>query len=119
MHNIKGVYIRQGELFQIFQIEKRVQGVSSAGRPSNSFQLTGESLKGCLADADSKEIMNWQQLQTVVTHTIVQKGKPKAKTKDRLRLKDRVFDIKGIDDCSGLGRVTLYYVEERSDISGN
>ena len=118
MYNTRMMYLRQGNMFKEFFIEKRNQAVSITGRPINEFIPTQESLKGCLAEADPKEVMNWQQLQTPITHTIVQKGIPKAEKGQRLRLRERTFDIKAVDDCGGLGISTIYYVEERRDING-
>lgn len=118
MKNTRMMYLRQGNMFKEFFVERRNQPISSSGRPTNSFMPTMESLKGCLAEADPKEVMNWQQLQTPVTHTIVQEGSPKAKKNERLRLDNRTFDIKAVDDCGGLGISTIYYVEERRDVNG-
>lgn len=118
MHNVRMMYLRQGNMFKEFFIEKRDQPVSSTGRPTNEFIPTQESLKGCLAEADPKEVMNWKQLQVSITHTIVQKGSPKAKKGQRLRLGERSFNIKAFDDCGGLGISTIYYVEERRDVNG-
>ena len=93
MKNTRMMYLRQGNMFKEFFVERRNQAVSASGRPTNEFITTMESLKGCLAEADPKEVMNWQQLQTPVTHTIVQEGSPKAKKNERLRLDNRTFDI--------------------------
>lgn len=105
-------------MFKEFFIERNNQAITSTGRPTNAYATTMDSLKGCLAKADQKEIMNWNQLQGQISHTIVQSGYPKAKRGDRLRLEDRSFDVKSVDDCGGLGISTIYYVEERKDVNG-
>ena len=52
----------------------------------------------------------------IVTHVIVQCGKPRAERTDRLILGNRVFYVVDIDDTGSLGISTLYYAEERTDV---
>ena len=55
-------------------------------------------------------------LKDIITHVIVQRGKPRAERTDRLILGNRVFYIVDIDDTGSLGVSTLYYAEERTDV---
>lgn len=116
MINTRFMYLRPGNLFKDFVVESNRQGVTSTGRVAN--QHTGDGcviLRGCLAAASDEDRENHSQKDHIVTHTIVQAGKPLAKRTDRLVLGERVFYIVGIDSCGGLGISTVYYAEERRD----
>lgn len=114
MINANLMYLRPGNLYKDFIIERNVQGVSESGRPSNNYMGDGtEKLKGCLAEASTETKERWGQLGHMVSHTIVQTGRPKAKEGDRLVLGNRYFHVEGIDDAGGLGVVVMYYVSEQ------
>lgn len=117
MKNTRKMYVRPGNLFKDFIIENDRQVVTSTGRVANGYSGDGaEMLKGCLADASEEDRMNHSQKSHIVTHTIIQAGKPKAKKDDRLILEDRVFYIVEANDAGLLGISTIYYVEERRDV---
>lgn len=117
MVNARMMYLRPGNLFKDFTIESNRQVVTSTGRVADSHRGDGaDILKGCLAEASPGERENHSQKEHVVTHTIVQAGKPKAKQGDRLVLGNRVFYIIDADNASMLGVSTIYYVEERSGV---
>jgi hypothetical protein len=110
------MYLRPGNLFKDFTIEKKGATLSSRGRTKSQYDgQTGEQLSAVLADAKPQEKDRWKQLQHPISHTITQKGKPKADAEDRLVLGDRSFFIQGVDDPGALGLWTIYYVEERFD----
>lgn len=116
MINARMMYLRPGNLFKEFIIEGNKQTVTSTGRVANKHSGDGtKTLKGCLADATDDERTNHSQHNHIVTHTIVQAGKPKAKRTDKLILGSRVFYIVDIDDAGELGISTIYYAEERLD----
>lgn len=116
MNNTRMMYVRPGNLFKDFIIEKNSPKVTSTGRVANSHFGDGTNiLKGCLAAATDEERTNHSQKDHIVTHTIVQAGSPKAKRTDKLVLGERVFYIVNMDDAGGLGISTIYYVEERRD----
>lgn len=117
MINTRMMYLRPGNLFKDFVVENNQQVVTGSGRVANCPTGDGSrTLRGCLADATDEERQNHSQKDHIVTHTIVQAGKPKAKRADRLILGSRVFYIVDIDDCGTLGISTIYYAEERRDV---
>ena len=116
MKNAKMMYLRPGNLFKEFVIEDSRQVVTSTGRVAGSYSGSGtKTLKGCLSKASAEDRESHSQKDHIVTHTIVQAGRPLAKRTDRLVLGERVFYIVGIDSCGGLGISTVYYAEERRD----
>lgn len=117
MMNARMMYVRPGNLFKEFIIEKNGQAVTSTGRVADSYTDDGTgTLKGCLAEASSEDRTNHSQENHVITHTIVQAGHPKAKKGDRLALGERLFYIADIDIVGMLGISTIYYAEERRDV---
>ncbi len=117
MINARMMYVRPGNMFREFIIECNNQTVTSTGRVANRHTGDGTvTLKGCLAEASDVDRTNHSQRDHIVTHTIVQAGKPKAKRTDRLVLQERVFYIVDIDDAGSLGISTVYYAEERRDV---
>lgn len=116
MINTRLMYLRPGNLLKDFIIESNSQTVTSTGRVANNHTGDGtQTLKGCLAEASDEDRQNHSQQDHVVTHTIVQAGKPKAKRADKLILGERTFYVVDIDDCGSLGVSTIYYAEERRD----
>lgn len=117
MMNARMMYMRPGNLFKEFVIEDNKQKVTSTGRVVNKHKEDGtRTLKGCLSDADTAKAENLSTEEYKATHTIVQKGTPVAKKRDKLVLGNRVFYVVAVDDAGGLGISTLYYVEERDDV---
>lgn len=112
------MYLRPGNLYKDFIIEGHTESVRKTGRPTTSYSPKGDqTLRGALAEATPKQKMEWKQLQHPITHTIVQDGRPLAKQEDKLILGDRVFLIQGVDEPGSIGVCTIYYVEERMDVS--
>lgn len=110
------MYLRPGSLFRWFTVESAVVTVNDMGRTVTTFEDTGKTIFGVLADAKTSEKLRWQQLQHPITHTIVQRnGEAMAKPGDRLLIDGRIFLVQGVDNVSTLGLFTLYYIEERSD----
>lgn len=117
MINARGMYIRPGNLFKEFVIEKKDAAVTDTGRVAADYTGDGsQTLKGCLADADAKDKESRSTKEHTVTHAIVQAGAPLAKRTDKLILGERVFYIVDMDDAGGLGVSTIYYAEERNDV---
>ena len=118
MINARVMYCRPGNLFKDFVIEGNEQTVTSTGRVAVGFKGKGDRmLRGCLADADKEVREKYSTADHVVTHTIVQSGPPKAKRTERLICGNRTFYIIHVEDASGLGISTLYYAEERKDVT--
>lgn len=110
------MYLRPGNLFKEFIIEDNMQVVTATGRVADSYSGNStKTLKGCLSEASAEDRENHSQKEHIVTHVIVQAGKPQARRTDRLVLGERVFYIAGVDSCGGLGISTVYYAEERWD----
>lgn len=117
MINARHMYLRPGNLYKSFIIETNEQTVTSTGRVANVHSGNAAMrLKGCLAEATDEQRTNHSTKDHIVTHTIEQSGRPKAKRTDKLILGERVFYIIDIDDCGSLGLATLYYAEERRDL---
>ena len=115
--NVRMMYLRSGNLFREFVVEKNTQVMTRTGRAANCHIGDGsEILKGCLAEATDEDRKNHSQNEHIVTHTIVQSGKAIAKKTDKLILGHRVFYVVDIDDCGSLGISTIYYAEERPDV---
>lgn len=111
------MYLRPGNLYKDFVIEENRQTVTNTGRAVVGHSGDGSrTLKGVLAEAKKEERETHSVPDHLVTHTIVQNGKPKAKRTDRLIMGERVFYIVDIDDIGSLGIATLYYAEERRDV---
>lgn len=110
------MYLRPGNLFKDFSIEKKGATLTSRGRAKSSYDgQTGEQLKAVLAEATPQEKERWRQMQHPISHTITQRGKPKVEVEDRLILGERMFFIQGVDEPGALGLWTIYYAEERFD----
>ena len=114
--NVRVMYLRPGNLFKEFLIESNDETIGESGRPEISYSEETRTLKGCLANATEGDRERWKQLQHPITHTIVQRGHPKATPEDKLIFGERVFLIHAVDDCGGLGISTIYYAEERLDV---
>lgn len=111
------MYLRPGNFLKQFIVEEYVSGIDKTGRPKVSYTKDGmKMLKGVLAEATPEQTERFKQLAHPISHTIVQRGRPKAKAEDKLILGNRVFLIQGIDEPGSVGVCTLYYVEERFDI---
>lgn len=110
------MYLRPGNLYKDFTIEKKGASISTRGRAKTEYNRDpGEQIKAVLAEAKPQEKERWRQLQHPISHTIVQKGTPKASAEDRLVFGERIFFIQGVDEPGALGFWTIYYVEERYD----
>lgn len=113
------MYLRPGNLFKDFSIEKKGATLSTRGRARSEYDgETGERIRGVLAEAKPVEKERWRQLQHPISHIITQKGQPQAEAEDRLILGERMFFIQGVDEPGALGLWTIYYVEERFDGNG-
>ena len=115
MINGRFMYMRPGNLFKTFIIERNTGSLKN-GRPVVQYEGDGtEMLSGCLASATEADKAHGTA-DHIITHTIVQSGKPRAKQTDKLILGDRVFYIVDVDETGSLGVATLYYAEERKDV---
>lgn len=118
--------LRPGQGFKPFQVYCRQSGTTNTGRPhTGDLKLTGEFF-GIISQASPKEVAQWKQLGTPITHTIVQRGtKNRAKATDVLVLQAtreceprRYFLVQGEPQDPGeLGHFLIYKVEERSDLA--
>lgn len=111
-------YLRPGNLLKDFFVTEAGGGIDSKGRVTTGYRDSDEKklIHGILAQATPQEKARWEQIQHPITHTIVQKGEPKAKEKDMLTHDGRKFYIQGVDEPGELGLATIYYAEERYDV---
>ena len=115
MVNGQLMYMRPGNLFKDFIIERNT-GHTKNGRPVVQYEGDGtDFLHGCLASATEVDKAHGTA-DHIITHVIVQSGKPRAKQTDKLILGNRVFYVVDVDDTGTLGVATLYYAEERTDV---
>ena len=97
MVNGQLMYLRPGNLFKDFIIEHSKSDLKS-GRPSVSYEGDGtDFLRGFLASANEVDKAHGTA-DHIITHVIVQRGKPRAERTDRLILGNRMFYIVDIDD---------------------
>lgn len=90
--------------------------VNKNGRASKDYDVDNAHLfRAILAEAKPHEKERWLQMQHPISHTIVARGAPKAKTSDLLTCGKRKFFVQGFDNCGELGLYTIYYCEERLD----
>ena len=130
--------LRPGQGFKPFTVYRRTGATTSTGRPyTGSLEKLG-AFFGIISQADPREIEQWKQLGTPITHTIVQRGtKDRAKANDVLELREgaccgcdtncnecgcqqprpRRFLVQGDPKDPGeLGHFLVYKVEERKDL---
>jgi hypothetical protein len=110
------LFLRPGNMLKDFEVCRRSGKFTADGRVRSEFTKTGDIIRGVLSDASTEEEFRWSQNQHPITHKIVQKGTAKAKAGDELMHDERVFLVQGVDDVSELGMVTIYYIQERSDV---
>lgn len=123
--------LRPGQGFKQFSVLRRKGGLSDSGRPVTAQLQPQGSFHGIISQADPKEVEQWKQLGTPITHTIVQHGtKDRARADDVLELKEppaacmanqgqttRRFIVRGEPKDPGeLGHFLIYRVEERGDL---
>lgn len=113
-------YLRSGNLFKDFWVEEKDTTLSARGRARSEFkQDDPRHIMAVLAEAQPSEIERFRQLEHPITHTITQRGRPRAKAGDRIVHGSRIFYVQGVDEPGDLGLWTIYYAEERSDVDGN
>lgn len=109
-------YLRPGNLYKDFMVAKSSSGVDEKGRASKSYETDNAVLiHAVLAQATPQEKARWEQIQHPITHTIVDRGRPKARENDLMTCGNRKFYVQGVDEAGALGLYTIYYAEERYD----
>lgn len=122
--------LRPGQGFKPFTVLRRECGTTATGRPATkSFSEQGSFL-AIISQATPKEIEQWKQNGSPITHTVLQRGtENRAKATDVLRLmvpvpgdpeaepSYRYFLVQGEPQDPGeLGHFLVYHVEERADL---
>lgn len=117
--------LRPGQGFKRFRILRRVGVMTPTGRAATSSLASQGEFFGMITQADPKEVEQFKQLGSPITHTIVQRGTThRAQANDVLELdvshcgdKSRRFLVKGEPKDPGeLGHFLIYKVEERTDL---
>lgn len=120
--------LRPGQGFQPFRVLRRKGGLSPSGRPCAKEYRPQGTFLGILTESTPKEIEQFKQAGTPITHTIVQRGTDRrAGATDVLELDDgcscdiggkpRRFLVHGEPKNPGdLGHFLIYQVEERVDL---
>lgn len=99
-----------------FTIQRLQTTVGENGLASQKWQDVG-ALFGIISNVRPDIQVQWQQLQHPVTHSIMQRGEPKAKQDDRLILGDRAFYVQGVKPAGAAHGWTVYMCEERADLN--
>lgn len=119
--------LRPGQGFKAFRVLRRTGGLTPTGRPrTTELQPHGEFF-GIISQASPREVEQFKQSGTPITHTIVQRGtENRAKATDILELapgpvadgdKPRRFLVQqDPQDPGELGHFLVYRVEERDDL---
>ena len=114
--------LRPVQGFKTFRVLRREGEVTASGRPHTSKLTPQGEFDGIISEADPKEIEQFKQRGTPITHTIVQRGtKNRGMADDILELGEgdavRRFRVKGEPKDPGeLGFFLVYRVEERDDL---
>ena len=119
---------RPGQGMKHLIILSRNSALLEDGRPASQTYTPIGSIYGFLMRASHGDVEQWKsrnqwkQEGHPVTHKIIQmNGQLHAELSDWLQLSDnnsmRLFRIKGIHNPGELGYFTVYYVEERKDLS--
>lgn len=110
-------YLRPGNLYKDFLVAKCSGGINGKGRAKKTYDTDHSTMMhAVLAQATPQEKARWEQIQHPITHTVVDRGKPKASETDLLTCGNRKFYVQGVDEPGQLGLYTIYYVEERADV---
>ena len=117
--------LRPGQGFKLFRVLRKVSRTTSTGRPQTSSLASHGEFYGMITQADPKEVEQFKQAGTPITHTIIQRGTThRAKANDVLELigntcgnTPRRFYVQGEPKDPGeLGYFLIYKVEERVDL---
>lgn len=105
---------------QPFNVYEPVTQTSARGRIQETERIPTKQLQCILSIAKPDEQVRFHQLNDIVTHRILQRGRPQAKAGQVFALlqdgvETRFFRVKSVHDKGGMGIHTLYYCEERSD----
>ena len=109
---------RPEALWQHFIGEEKAEGVNIKGRVTETYREKG-SIDAILCGANPEQRVQYQQIGHPITHVITETGVPNFKAGDSLRLGERLFYIRGVDNPGELNIWAVYYCEERSDLNGN
>lgn len=110
-------YLRPGNLYKDFFVAEKTTETDGKGRSKVVYKPdTAKLIHAVFAQATPQEKQRWEQIQHPITHTLVDKGKPKANAGQVLTHGNRRFYIQGVDEPGELALYTIYYVEERVDL---
>ena len=115
--------LRPGQGFKLFRVLRREEELTDSGRTHTSDLKEQGEFYGIISEADPKEIEQFKQRGTPITHTIVQRGtKNRAMATDVLEHVEedgtvRRFQVNGKPKDPGeLNHFLVYRVEERDDL---
>jgi len=108
------MFLRPGNLLKNFILERCESGVNDMGRLQKVFKRDSEPFRCVLGSASPHEKEQYGRIDHPVSHTIVHRGRVRAKEGDRFLYGDRAFYVQAVDGGADLGIATVYYAEERS-----
>ena len=110
---------------KLFNIYRQASTTSARGRERQNAPTKIGARHCILSIAKPEEQERYNQMGTVVTHTIFHTGKPEAKQNDIFALckeengtETRFFRVQAVQDHGEMGIFTTYYCEERGDVNG-
>jgi len=118
-------FMRPGQEFKTFKVLRPQSIINDRGRTKkNQYDEIG-SIKGILAQARPDERERWHQMGHSVSHKIIQRHYGYNGDEDLKIVPRDVFEYQGQwfynqndpYDPGGLGHWTIYYCEERSDLT--
>ena len=95
-------HLRPGNLYKDFLVAKCTSGIDGKGRPVKKYESNDSAvIHAVLAQATPQEKARWEQIQHPITHTIVDRGHPKAAETDQLTCGNRKFYVQGVTSREG------------------
>ena len=107
--------------FNVYEFDKEVSERGRAGK--NGERSLKASMRCILSIAKPEERERFSQMGVNVTHDLLQRGRPVAKEQDIFALikngvEVRWFRVKAVHNKGEMDVDTIYYCEERGDLSG-
>ena len=105
---------------RVFHVYTSDTDTTERGRDKATAPTFVCTFRGIMARASPQEQLQFNQLGTVVTHSVIQRGQPLAGENDALILirngkPHRQFRVQAVHNKGSLDIDTVYFCQERSD----
>lgn len=112
------IFYKPGQGLKTYEIYRKKSTRDSRGRVITAAEPELiDAVRGTISQASQREREQWNQQGHPITHTIVIRGKTKARAGDEARYLDRTFHIQGKHDPVGIGFFSTLYCQERLGVS--